>query len=429
MNDAGVGNRRVGVETRTHFRWVVCGLLFLATMINYVDRQVLSILASDLKKTIGWNASEYGSITASFQGAYALGMLLAGRVIDLLGTRLGYALFLLFWSLAAMGHAFAGSAAGFAVARFFLGLGEAGNFPAAVKTVAEWFPSRERALATGLFNAGANVGAIVAPVSVPLLAHYYGWQSAFLVTGAVGLCWLILWFWLYRKPETHPRVSESELAYIRQDGDEPTARVSWRSVFPHRQTWAFAAGKLITDPVWWFFLFWLPLIFEQKFNWTLTGLTLPLIAVFLAADIGSILGGWLSSRLIKRGWSINRARKTAMAVCAAGALPVVFADSVTSPVWVTAIFALAAAAHQGWAANLFTLVPDMFPRRTVGAVVGIGGMAGALSGMVVSMVVGDHVHDTGSYALPLTCAALAYLVALAAIHGLVPRLAPIKDLN
>ncbi len=404
------------------YRWVICALLFFATTINYVDRQVLGILATPLQKELGWSESDYGFIATAFTGAYAVGLVVVGRLMDWLGTRKGFSLAIIFWSLAAMGHAFARSALGFGIARFALGLGEAGNFPAAVKTTAEWFPKKERALATGIFNSGSNVGAIVAPLTVPWIAVNYSWQWAFIITGAVGFVWLIFWLLLYQKPEEHPRLSKAELAYIQSDPAEPVAKIPWLRLLPHRQTWAFAAGKFITDPVWWFFLFWLPKFLNENHGLTLTGLGIPLVIIYVAADFGSIGGGYLSSALIKRGWSVNAGRKTAMLICALSVVPIIFAVYVKD-LWVAvALISLATAAHQGWSANLFTLVSDMFPRRVVGSVVGIGGFAGAVSGMLIATITGLLLQWTGSYVPIFIFAASAYLFALLVIHLLVPRL-------
>ena len=404
------------------YRWVICALLFFATTINYVDRQVLGILATPLQKEFGWSESDYGFIAAAFTGAYAVGLLVVGRLMDWLGTRKGFSLAIIFWSLAAMGHAFARSAFGFGIARFALGLGEAGNFPAAIKTVAEWFPKKERAFATGIFNSGSNVGAIVAPLIVPWIAISYGWQWAFIITGAVGFVWLAFWLALYRPPEEHPRLSKAELAYIQSDPAEPVTKIPWLRLLPHRQTWAFAAGKFLTDPVWWFFLFWLPKFLNENHGLTLTGLGIPLVIIYVAADFGSIGGGYLSSALIKRGWSVNAGRKTAMLVCALCVVPIIFAAR-ASNLWVAvALISLATAAHQGWSANLFTLVSDMFPRRVVGSVVGIGGFAGAVSGMLIATITGLLLQWTGSYVPIFIFAASAYLFALLVIHLLAPRL-------
>ncbi len=417
--EAATENTGKGVGS---YRWVICALLFFATTINYVDRQVLGILATPLQKELGWSESDYGFIATAFTGAYAVGLVVVGRLMDWLGTRKGFSLAIIFWSLAAMGHAFARSAFGFGIARFALGLGEAGNFPAAVKTTAEWFPKKERALATGIFNSGSNVGAIVAPLTVPWIAINYGWQWAFIITGAVGFIWLIFWLLLYQKPEEHLRLSKAELAYIQSDPAEPVTKIPWLRLLPHRQTWAFAAGKFITDPVWWFFLFWLPKFLNENHGLTLTGLGIPLVIIYVAADFGSIGGGYLSSALIKRGWSVNAGRKTAMLVCALCVVPIIFAVY-AKDLWVAvALISLATAAHQGWSANLFTLVSDMFPRRVVGSVVGIGGFAGAVSGMLIATVTGLLLEWTGSYVPIFIFAASAYLFALLVIHLLVPRL-------
>lgn len=415
-----------GVTSVGHYRWMICALLFFATTINYIDRQVLGILASPLQKELGWSESEYGLIATAFTGAYAVGLIIVGRLMDALGTRKGFSLAIVFWSVAAMGHALARSAFGFGVARFALGLGEAGNFPASIKTVAEWFPKKERALATGIFNSGSNVGAIIAPLVVPWIAINYSWQWAFIVTGAIGFIWLVFWLIIYRKPEEHPRLSKSELAYIQSDPAEPTVKIPWARLLPHRQTWAFAAGKFFTDPIWWFFLFWLPKFLNETYNLNLSGLGLPLVIIYLAADVGSIGGGWLSSTLIKQGWSINAGRKTAMLVCALCVVPIIFAAR-ASNLWVAvALISLATAAHQGWSANLFTLVSDTFPRRAVGSVVGIGGFAGSVSGMLIATATGFLLEWTGSYVLIFIIAASAYLFALLVIHLLAPRLEPAR---
>ena len=410
-----------------YYRWVICALLFLATAINYIDRQVFSILAPELEKEIGWTEIEYGYIVFSFHIAYAVGLLGFGRLMDRLGTRTGFSLAITFWSLASMAHAFARSAVGFGVARFSLALGEAGNFPGAVKTVAEWFPKKERALATGIFNSGSNIGAIAAPLLVPVIVLSFGWQWTFILTGAVGFIWLILWRMLYRPPEEHPRLSKTELAYIQSDPAEPTVSIPWVHLWPHRQTWAVAIGKFMTDPVWWFFLFWLPKYFHETFDLELSGLALPLVIIYVAADVGSIAGGWLSSALLKRGYSLNAARKITMLICALCVVPMAF-SSWTQNLWTTvALISLAAAAHQGWSANIYTLVSDMFPRRAVGSVTGIGGMAGAVGNMIASAGIGYILYFTGkNYAPLLTICAFAYLAALLVIHVLAPRLESAK---
>lgn len=412
-------------DRRSRVRWVICALLLFATTINYLDRQVLGLLAPSLTLEFGWTETQYSWIVFSFQLTYMLGLLLVGRVLDLVGTRMGFAIAALVWSLASMAHAFAGSWQTFAVARMALGVSEAANFPAAVKATAEWFPKRERALATGLFNSGSNIGIIVAALAVPFVAAHFGWRYAFLVTGLPGIVFSILWIAFYRRPHEHRAVSPAELAHIQSDPADPPAKVSWGRLIPHRQTWVFALGKFMTDPVWWFFLFWLPKYFGTTYGVKLTGLALPMVIIYVAADVGSIAGGWLSSSLFKRGFSLNAARKIALLVCACGAVPMVFASYVHN-IWVTvAIVSLAAAAHQGWSANLYTLVSDTFPRRAVGSVVGFGGMFGAMSGMIASLVIGrvlDALH--GNYVPILTVAGFMYLAALGLMHLLVPRLEP-----
>ena len=407
-----------------NYRWVICALLFFATTINYVDRQVLGILATDeaFKRTIGWSEAQYGYVNTAFQAAYAVGLLVVGRLMDRFGTRKGFSFAIIFWSIAAMCHALARSALGFGGARFALGLGEAGNFPASIKTVAEWFPKKERALATGIFNSGSNVGAIVAPLVVPFIAINYGWQWAFIITGTLGFIWLVFWLMTYRKPEEHPRLSASELAYIQSDPAEPATKIPWARLVPHRQTWAFAVGKFMTDPIWWVYLFWMPKFLNTNYGLKITQIGLPLVVIYVAADVGSIGGGWLSSTLIKRGWTVNRARKTAMLACALMVVPVMFAAR-ASHLWLAVAFvSLAAAAHQGWSANIFTMVSDMFPRRAVGSVVGIGGMAGAIGGMLIASAVGLILQYSGSYLPIFMIAGSAYLVALGIIHLLAPRL-------
>ena len=428
-----------------HFRWIVCALLFFAATVNYVDRQVIGILKPTLQQEFGWSEIDYADIVFAFQLAYAIGLLLAGSVVDRIGARRGFIVAIVLWSVAAMAHAeatafgpavaavlsvvgltYSASVAGFIAARFLLGLGEAGNFPASIKVVAEWFPKRERAFATGLFNSGTNIGALVTPLVVPWITLTWGWYWAFVATGAIGLLWLLAWIPLYYEPERHPRVSASELAYIRSDPPESIAPVPWRAVLPHRQTWAFMIGKFLTDPVWWLYLFWVPDFLNRNHGIDLRLVGPPLVVIYLVADVGSIGGGWLSSNLIKRGWSVNAGRKTAMLVCAAAVLPMMFASGARD-LWVAvALISVAAAAHQGWSANLFTLVSDTFPRQAVGSVVGIGGMAGAVGGMLIAKLTGYLLQLTGSYVPVFLIASFAYLTALAIIHLLVPRLEPAR---
>jgi ACS family hexuronate transporter-like MFS transporter len=402
------------MQVTSAYRWRICALLFFATTINYVDRQVLGVLAPYLQSIIGWDEIQYGYIVTSFQAAYAIGLLVAGGVIDRLGTRIGYAISIAIWSLAAMSHALVQTVIGFAIARFALGLGEAGNFPAAIKTVAEWFPRKERALATGIFNSGSNVGAIVAPLAVPWITLRLGWHWAFLFTGFLSAAWLVAWLTIYRRG----------LAPIQDDEAESSSRISWAHLIAYRQTWAFLLGKFITDPVLWFMIFWLPKFLNSEYGLTLTDLGPPLVAIYVMADLGSISGGWISSAFLKRGWSANRARKSAMLICACLVVPILFAAKARN-LWVAVgLIGLAAAAHQGWSVNLFTLVSDMFPRRAVGSVVGIGGFGGAVAGMLVATFTGFLLQFTGSYVPLFVMASSAYLLALLVIHILVPKLEP-----
>ena len=441
------GTPRVG-----HYRWMICVLLLFAAVINYVDRQIIGILKPTLMSEFNWSDERiYSSIVFMFQLAYAIGFLFAGRFMDGIGVRRGFAISVTLWSIAAMAHGLAGfvtdwtipvlnldsktgfaivmltgGAAGLAVARFALGIGEAGAFPASIKAVADWFPKKERALATGIFNSGTNVGAIVTPLVVPWIASHWGWQWAFVITGALGFVWVVWWICVYRQPDEHPRLKPSELAYIRSDPVDPPEKISWRKLITHRQTWAFALGKFLTDPVWWLYLFWIPDFFNKNHGLDLKSIGLPLVVIYLVADVGSIGGGWLSGWFLKRGWTVNRARKTAMLVCAISVLPVMMAAKVSSLWLAVLLVSIAAAAHQGWSANLFTLTSDMFPRKAVGSVVGIGGTAGAVGGMFISLLVGAILQSTKSYVPIFIMAGFMYLVALAVIHLLVPRLEPAK---
>ena len=409
-----------------YFRWIICALLLLGTTKNYMDRQVLGVLKVTLQHDFGWSEIQYGNLISAFQAAYAAGMLVMGWVIDLLGTRLGYAVAMIFWSLASMGTALASSLGGFKISRYALGLGEAAVFPASIKAVAEWFPKKERALATGIFNAGTNVGAIVTPLIVPWMVVHWGWQSAFIWVGAIGFVWLAVWLLVYRRPEEHLHVSKAELGYIRSDPQEPMQEMKWFRLLPLRQTWTFAVGKFLTDPIWWFYLFWVPGFLQQKHGLALSGIGIPIMVIYLISDVGSVVGGWISSSLIKHGQSVNIARKMAMLVCAVGVIPVVFAYRVQSTWSAVALIGLAAACHQGFSANLYTLTSDMFPARAVGSVTGIGGMAGAIGGWLIADVVGHVLQWTGSYMIPFVMAGVTYLVALGVIHLLAPRLEPAR---
>jgi len=409
------------------YRWRICALLFFITTLNYMDRQVLGVLAPELQRAIGWNEIQYGNIVTAFSGAYAVGLLLAGRFIDRVGTRIGYAVAIAIWSFATIGHSLARTVVAFALARFFLGLSEAANFPAAIKTVAEWFPKRERALATGIFNSGANIGAIVAPAAAPWIAVQWGWQWAFVFLGTLSALWVVPWMAIYRRPEAHPKVTVSELNYIQSDPPEPTAAVPWIKLLPHRQTWAFLLGKFLTDPIWWFFLFWLPKFLNTQYGLSLTELGWPLVIIYSMSMAGSIYGGWLPARFVKLGWSLNRARKTSMLICAVAVTPIMF-GATAGKLWLAvALIGLATAAHQGWSANLYTMASDTFPKRAVASVVGIGGFGGMLGSMMIATFTGFLLQFTGSYVPVFVIAGSAYLVALAVIQLLSPKLEPLTE--
>jgi ACS family hexuronate transporter-like MFS transporter len=416
-----------GVRARIgRHRWVICGLLFFATTVNYIDRLVFGLLGPELQKIFGWTSKDYTDIVFWFEVAYAIGLVSSGRFIDWIGTRLGYAIAFVFWSAASMLHAAMSTIAGFSFARFLLGLSEAGNFPAAIKTVAEWFPKKERALATGIFNAGTNVGAVIAPLAVPWLYINYGWQWAFIATGAIGLVWLVFWFSYYHVPTEHPSLSREEFAYIRSDPPEPDVKIAWRKLLPHRQTWAFVIGKFMTDSVWRWYLYLLPLFFSQNFKLDIKGFGPPFVVIYVMADFGSIAGGWFSSHLIKAGHTVNFGRKSALLVCALCVVPVVFVTQL-SHMWVAVLLVgLAASAHQGWSANMFTTASDMFPRQAVGSMVGLGGMAGALGAMLILKITGYVLSHTGSFTILFIIAGSAYLVALLIFHLLAPRLEPAR---
>src|SRR5258708_10960572 len=407
-----------------NFRWVICALLLFGVTKNYMDRQLLGVLKTTLQHDFGWNEIQYGHLVSYFQMAYAAGMLLVGRLIDRLGTRVGYALAMAFWSLASMAHAAAGSFASFAAAGCTHGLAEGRVSPASIKCIGEWFPKKERALATGIFNAGTSAGAIVTPLVVPWIALHWGWRSAFLLTGALGFVWLIFWFLLYRKPDEHPRVSKAELDYIRSDPSEPIGKIKWSALLPHRQTWTFVIGKFLTDPIWWFYLFWVPDFLQRQHGLVLMKICLPITVIYLISDVGIVAGGLLSSRRIHLGPRVNAARKITMLVCALCVTPIIFAYRIESLWGAILLIGLAAAAHQGFSANLYTLTSDMLPERAVGSVVGIGGMAGAIGGMLIAEMVGHTLQWTGQYILPFLMAGSAYLIALFLISNPAPRTEP-----
>ncbi|MEO7996108.1 MAG: MFS transporter [Gemmatimonadaceae bacterium] len=409
-----------------NYRWTICALLFFATTINYIDRQVLGLLAPSLQKEIGWNEIQYANIVSWFTLAYAIGFIGVGRMMDRIGVRLGFSVAIITWSLAAMSTALAHTVTGFNYARFALGLGESGNFPGAIKTVAEWFPAKERAFAAGIFNAGSNVGAILTPIFVPMIVLAWGWRAAFVITGALGFLWLIVWLIVYREPEVHPKLSKAELAYIQQDGPVSESRsVPWLKLLRHKQTWAFIAGKTMTDGIWWFYLYWLPKFLDVRFGVKLDTVALPIIAIYVLADVGSVGGGWMSGFLIRRGFSHNSARKLTMLMAAVAIVPTMFASSMPS-LWTTvAVVSVAAAAHQWWSCNLFTLASDMFPRYAVASVVGVGGFFGAIAGFLFQRATGVMLQSNGNNYTPifLICG-LAYVSALLVIQLLAPRLEP-----
>ena len=429
-------------QTVKKYRWLILSLVFFATTINYLDRQVISLLKDDyLEPLFGWNETDYSNIVIAFQISYAAGMIFTGFIIDRLGTKIGYALSLIVWSLASIGHAFARSTIGFMMARAVLGVSEAGNFPAAIKTVAEWFPKMERALAAGIFNSGTNIGAILAPLTVPLIAGVWGWQAAFVITGAIGLLWLFFWWLLYQSPDKHKKISQEELAYINADDtdldevDNAGKEIKWRKLFTYKQTWSFAILKFFTDPVWWFILFWLPSFLNKQYGMTKMQLAFPIAVVYTMAMFGSIAGGWLSGHFIKKGWPLYKARRTALLIFALCALPMLFAQwAGTFNYWYAVIIiGLTASAHQAWSANIFTTVSDMFPKKSVASVVGIGGMIGAIGGIIIARTAGlllDHYKalgkiETGYYVMFIICA-LAYIIAWTIFSLLVPKMPKVK---
>lgn len=416
------------------FRWAICALLFFVITINYVDRQVIGVLKPVIEDDMGWSEVDYGNIVTAFQVSYGLGLLVVGRWLDRVGTRKGMAIAIGLWSLAAAFHAGARTVLAFIVARAALGVAESAAYPGAVKSVAEWFPRRERALGVGILNAGANVGVVMTPVVGIAVAAACGWQAAFLVTGLLGFIVLAFWLWLFRRPEEHPKVSPEELAYIRQDGEDAAGEpLRWRDAIRQRQAWYFVCGKFFTDPVWYLFLFWLPDFFSRTqgldlFPTAESGILATigpaLIGVYLLADVGSITGGWLSSHFIKRGWSVNRARKTTLLLAALCAVPLLFVLQAPNALFAVAIIGLGTAGHQAFSSNIFAMISDLYPRRAVATIAGMGGMAGAIGGILISQATGWALELTGSYWLIITYAGLAYLIAFALIHLLVPRMEP-----
>ena len=410
------------------YRWVICGLLFAATAINYVDRQMIGVLKAPISDDLGWSETDFATVIIWFQLAYAIGYVSFGWFIDRLGARIGYSVAFIIWTLGHTLCGFAGTAGQFSAARFVLSIGESGNFPAGIKAVSEWFPARERALATGIFNAGANIGAIVTPAVVPIIvvSMGLGWRMAFIITGAASLVWLVAWIAIYRRPREQPRLSAEELAYIESDPADPPEKIGWLRLLRYRETWAYALGKFLIDPIWWLFLFWTPDFLSKTYHLDLKSFGPPLIVIYLISDIGSVAGGWSSSTMMKRGFSANAARKLTMLACAFLVMPIFFAQYVDNLWLAVGIVGLATAAHQAFSANLYTIPSDMFPRGAVGSVVGIGGTVGAIGGMGMAWFTGYILQTTGSYTLIFAVAGSVYLIAVGVVHLLSPRLARVQ---
>ena len=411
-----------------NYRWRICGLLFFATTINYIDRQVIGLLAPQLQEIFQWTEKDYGYIIMAFQIAYALGLLVSGRFLDKFGVRIGYSLAVGIWSLAAGAHALASSVTGFAAARFGLALGESANFPAAIKTVSEWFPKKDRAFATGLFNSGSTIGAILAPLLIPWMAIHWGWQWAFIITGLLGIVWLACWLPVYRPPQKTKSLSGAELDYIESDR-EPEVKVSipWSKLLTYRQTIGICLGRFVTDPIWWFFLYWLPKYLSAEHGIEIQAMGLPLIIIYTVSSMGGIGGGWLSSQLIKSGRSIDSARKTSILIVALMVVPIFFLNWFSN-LWVAvALISLAAAAHQGWASNIFTVVSDIYPKNVVGSMTGLAGFAGAIGGIVFSPLVGFILDATHSYYLVFAIASCAYLLAWVFLKIFIPKIEPVEN--
>ncbi len=419
---AGAGAGRVG-----RVRWIVCALLFAAVVLSYIDRQVLSVLKPTLQRQYGWTETGYGDVVFWFQAAYGLGYIAFGRLLDRVGAKVGYSLAVVLWTIGHVAHAFVTTTAGFALMRIPLALGEAGTYPSALAAAADWFPKRERALAIGIFNAGANAGAIITPLIVPAITLAWGWQMAFVVTGMFTVVWLGLWLWFYKRPGEHRMVAKPELDHIASDPplpDDAGGQVPWRQVLRAKETWAYISGRFLIDPVWWTFLFWLPDFFDKRYHVKMTSYGPPLVAIYLLADVGSIVGGWTSSRLLAAGRSPNLSRKLAMLGAALIVTPVAF-GAVAPNQWVAVLLiGLACAGHQGFSSNLFAMPGDLFPRRAANSVVGLGGAAGALGSMLMDKYAGWVLQTVGSYTPIFVVAASAYLVALAVVHLITPRYQP-----
>jgi ACS family hexuronate transporter-like MFS transporter len=422
------------------YRWTICGLIFFATTINYIDRSVISFLKSTFTEQLGWTDGDYANVEITFKVFYAIGMIGAGRIIDKLGTKIGYGLFTCLWSLAGICTSLVNSVLGFQIVRGALGVTESGNFPAAIKTVAEWFPKKERALATGIFNSGANIGAIITPLCVPWIVVNWGWKWAFIITGLLGFIWLIFWLLIYEIPRKHKKLSAAEFEYIQSDKDEvqettEQPKLSWAQLLGYKQTWAFVIGKFLTDPIWWFYLFWLPDFFETVYKIKLQAASWPVAAVYIISTAGSIWGGWLPLNFIKKGMPVFKARKTSMLIYAFLVLPILFALVLGQiNIWLAVgVIGIAAAAHQAWSANIFTTVSDMFPKNSTATVTGLGGMFGGFGGIALSLFVQKSMFvyyrsinqiQTAYYIMFAICAA-AYLFAWLIMHFLVPKMKPV----
>jgi len=414
---------------RSGYRWTVVSLLFFATTINYIDRQIISLLKDDLGKEFNWNEAIYSYIVIAFNSAYALGNVLFGMIIDRIGTKKGYSFSIVLWSIAAMFHGVVRSTFGFYIARGALGLGESGNFPSAIKTVAEWFPKKERALATGIFNSGTNVGPVIVPGIIYWISHEYSWRAAFIVTGLLGFIWLIFWLLLYEIPTKKKKVNPAELAYIQSDAPEiilsDEKKIKWVRLLGIRQTWAFVLGKFFTDPVWWFYLFWIPTYFNSRYHIDLRTSWVYVTVIYGITTVGSVLGGYLPGFLIGKGWSIYRARKTSMFIYALCVMPV-FLVQFTSGVWATVLLiSLATSAHQAWSANIFTTASDVFPKSTLSSVIGLGTMAGAVGSIIFPLLIGailDHFKllgkITAGYNIIFIICSCAYIIAWVVMHFL-----------
>lgn len=418
-------------KRKTGFRWVILSLLFIATTILYIDRSALGILAPHLQDEIGWNEEQYGLINSAFMVAYAICFLLMGRLIDRIGTKRGYLISVIIWSIAAVGHSFARSWIGFAFARFTLAIGQSGNFPSAIKVVAEWFPKKERALAIGIFNGGSNMGTILSPLIIPaLVLSFDSWKAGFLWTLPLSMIWIVLWLKYFRQPADHPKVAASELEFIESDKEDEkgTEKVKWSDILIHRGAWAIAVGKFMADPIWWFYLFWGAKFLNEKYGVNLKDIGLPFFTIYLVSWGIGIFLGWLSSKFLKTGMSINKGRKFGLLVCGLFAVPVVLVPH-TESLWVSVgLIALAAGGHCGWSANIFSLMSDIFPKKATGTIAGFGGFSGALGGAIVAYAVGKILQDTGTdgYTIPFAVAGTGYLLALLIIHLLVPKIKTIE---